>query len=371
MKNNQYQEWKQPPDRGQFQSQDIALAGLARLGVLQFDCNRAFVSIVDGTHQHVIAEATKSGFLENNTSHQAGDGLYHGLKSFDLNWGVAPDTVRFFTKQKLPFESANLNADHARYYVRDLSQDDAHKDRPYVVDWPAMRFYVAVPIRSRTGYILGSYSVVDDRPRSEFGDTEFDSMQDIANAIAQHIEAARLSCRHRRTEMLFKSLTSFVKDHDEFDPAESHSATLNKTSSTPRLKEGENSLSIERPDLAKKLQQTTLQGHGKSFGSSSEKSAETSSMFSNEIESQPSETSFPLPPERPASARSRNFDRRGSASQNAPLIESNPVNESQPSAIQVASKFSKIFRRASVLLQDSMNLDGVLFVDGSSCNAGV
>ncbi|KAL5003041.1 hypothetical protein BDV10DRAFT_180734 [Aspergillus recurvatus] len=364
------------PDHNKRLASDTALTGLARLGVLQFGSNRAFVSIIDEANQHVIAEATSSAFLQDIGKHQANDGLYLGTRRLDLGWGVVPRTIGFFTKRNSePIETDNVIANETRYIVHDFTKEDTFKDRPYVVHWPFMRFYAAVPIRSPGGYVLGSYSIVDDKPRSDFGQAEVECMQDIADAIAQHLETVRLSNCHHRTETLVKSLTTFVKEHDDFDPTESCQITPSQSiSNIPEATERDDHRSSEPPGDSTHNNSDAPEGDGVEPPGPcpSDVTGEGSSLFSKVVASDLTETSFPFrSAERPTSAFSVNGDRRDSMPHNAPTVTDTPTSDLQPSIRETGNKIAKIFRRASILLRDSMDLDGVVFVDASRCNAGV
>ncbi|KAL4736605.1 hypothetical protein BDV11DRAFT_10681 [Aspergillus similis] len=365
------------PDHNKRLASDTALTGLARLGVLQFGCNRAFVSIIDEANQHVIAEATTSIFLQNAGKHQASDNLYLGTRRLDLGWGVVPRTIGFFTKRNPDFiDNENVIANDTCYIINDLTKEDAYKNRPYVVHWPYMRFYAAVPIRNPAGYVLGSYSIVDNKARSNFGDVEVECMQHIADAIAQHLETVRLSYCHQRTETLVKSLTTFVKEHDDFDPTESYQVTPSQsTINIPETTEGGNRGTADTPGDSDRSSPDAAGGDVLEIlgpCSPSDATGEVSSLFSKVIGSEQTEVSFPIrSADRPTSAFSVNEDRRDSVPQNAPAVTDTPTSETQSWIKETVNKTGKIFRRASILLRDSMDLDGVLFVDASRCNAGV
>ncbi|KAL2807823.1 hypothetical protein BJX63DRAFT_439832 [Aspergillus granulosus] len=362
-------------------SPDTALTALARLGVLQLGGNRAFVSIIDEANQHVIAEATASVSLRNVNKHQSNDGLYLGTRSLHLGWGVVPHAIKFFTNRNpsTAVETDNLTANSSRYVVHDLSQEDAYQDRPYVVSWPSMRFYAAVPVRSPGGYVLGSYCMVDNKPRSDFGDTEVETMQEIADAIAQHLEAVRLSHCHWRTEKLVESLTTFVKGHAEFDPTEPYKSTNSRSISVSEPQAGRGQPSKVLNDSHLNVSGTAVDAEGSELHlrplSSSEGTAELASLFSKVTSSEQTELSAPPRFERSASVPSWNGDESRdtvAVPRNAPAVADSPMNDdTQPSATDIANRISKIFSRASVLLRDSMDLDGILFADASRCNAGV
>jgi hypothetical protein len=241
-----------------------------------------------------------------------------------------------------------------------------------------MRFYAAVPIRSPGGYVLGSYCIVDDKPRSDFGDMEVESMQEIADAIVQHLETVRLSHCYRRTETLVKSLTTFVKDHDNFDPTETYQATpMQSVTSLPGNLTGQQLSDTDTPG-DNPLEQSCVTPNGDSSDlnlgpcSPSDGTTELSSLFSKVTGSEQTELSVPVRNiDRPMSPLSVNEDRRDTVPLTAPSVTNCPISEPQPSAISIANSIAKIFSRASILLRDSMDLDGVLFVDASRCNAGV
>ncbi|KAL2796621.1 hypothetical protein BJX66DRAFT_335867 [Aspergillus keveii] len=370
---------EQPDDNNKRISPDTALTALARLGVLQLGCNRAFVSIIDEAHHHVIAEATASVSLGNAHKHQNNDGLYLGTRSLHMGWGVVPQTIKFFTNRNpsTPIETDNLIANSTRYVVRDFTKEEAYKDRPYVVGWPHMRFYAAVPVRSPGGYVLGSYCIIDDKPRSDFGDIEVESLQEIADAIAQHLETVRLSHCHWRTEALVKSLTTFVKDHAEFDPTDPYKPAVPQSLNVFDTQAGDR-LSKASDDSHLNLSSAAFDGEGSEVNlgplSPSEGTAELASLFSKVTCSEQTELSAPPRFERSTSALSWNGDEPRdpvSLPRTAPVVTDRPLNDAQPSATDIANRISKIFSRASVLLRDSMDLDGVLFVDASRCNAGV
>lgn len=150
-------------------AKDITLNALAQLGVFRFDANRCFVSIIDGETRHIIAETTKSVSLRDKNRHKSGDGIYLGARSLDLIWGVCPHTVSLFTGRTTnDIDTSNITANRTRYIIRDFTLDDCFKDRPYIRESPHMRFYADVPLFSASGYVLGSYCIVDDKPRTEF-----------------------------------------------------------------------------------------------------------------------------------------------------------------------------------------------------------
>ncbi|KAJ5777518.1 hypothetical protein N7520_000764 [Penicillium odoratum] len=353
-----------------FLSSDITLNALAQLGVFRLGCNRSFVSIIDRDSQFIIAEATKSVSLRITDQHLPGDGVYLGARRLDLEWGVCPHTISLFTGKDPSFviDTANITANRSRYIIRDFTKEDCFKDRPYVREWPHMRFYAEVPLFSPSGYVLGSYCVVDDSPREEFGDTEVDLLQEISDAIGLHLENTRVVHNHHRAEKLVKGLTSFVQDYAEFDPRE--------VSSDHRLQSTTQDFESDLPDgsderpMTISLPDRSKVGDGPALLSSlTTPSEEPSSLFLHgsatttehtSMNSNPSDRPFPSPGDEKSFNDAMNPKAFNAASQNSML--------SLTDRIPMFDRITTIFARASGLLKDSMDLDGVVFLDAARCN---
>lgn len=378
-------------------AKDITLTALAQLGIHRFNANRSFVSIIDGELQHIIAEATASVSLRDKNRHLPDDGIYLGARSLDLVWGVCPHTIRLFTgREPNDIESGNVTANRSRYIIRDFRAEDCFKDRPYVREWPFMRFYAEVPLFSATGYVLGSYCIVDDKPRTLFGDDEIRDLQEVADAIGQHLENVRIAQAHTRTEKLVKGLTSFVKKHARFDPTEiSNNGLLQSSVSAANIPPKTESESGAKPDpstppspgeiIAPKVDihdpeqsspSTITQTSGPS--SSSTATAEESVFF---LQDQPSVTD-------PSSLHSGFSDRpiilspgeertlADALNLEDPIEDTTPVQNiekdfsrlSLTDISPVSERIAAIYSRASLLLRESMDLDGVACLDACPTN---
>jgi hypothetical protein len=350
-------------------STDITLTALAQLGIHRLACNRSFVSIIDGGNQHIIAEATGSISLRDKDKHLPNDGLYLGAQSLDLIWGVCPHAISVFTGRDMScaIDTDNITANRTRYIIRDLKQEEMFKDRPYVRAWPYMRFYAEVPLYSPSGFVLGSYCVIDDKPREEFSEDEVNTLREVADAVARHLEHVRIVHCHRRSERLIKGLTNFVKDHADFDPRE--------VSNDHRLEAMAvaSNVNTSPPDDSPGPMEATLnQQFGFVTSSSTSLSEQPSPMFFAGPASGSTE---------PSSLNSTVSDRRSSPGEEKSIDEvlkagPQPLEEVSNNASQLSlaestslgERIERIFQRASVLLRKSMDLDGVVFLDAARTN---
>jgi hypothetical protein len=90
--------------------------------------------------------------------------------------------------------------------MSDMSAIDAFKTRPYVAGWPYMKFYAEVPIHSPTGFVIGTYCVVDDKPRESLDKKGLDALNEISSAIMKHLELIQMQHNLQRAGEMVKGL---------------------------------------------------------------------------------------------------------------------------------------------------------------------
>ncbi|KAJ5563431.1 hypothetical protein N7535_008595 [Penicillium sp. DV-2018c] len=339
-------------------SADTTLTALTQLGVYRFGCNRSFVSIIDGEQQHVIAEATASISLRNKDKHQPNDGIFLGATTLDLEWGVCPHVIRLFTGQdtSLVQNTENITADQTRNIIRDFTKEDFYKNRPYVLGWPFFRFYAEVPLYSPSGHVLGSYCVVDDKPRAEFSEEDMAALREIADSITNHLENARIVQFHRRSEKLVKGLTGFVKSHSKFDPT--GSSTQGQIEAfTKKLSLEDSDLPIDQRGMDGILDFSSTRMDTGTSASVSEAAPDSvsgheASIFSQNLCSRSAST-LPSSLSRASSSRA----------DTVPSYTESSTELAAPETVPLTERVAAMFSRASVLLKESLDLDGVIFFD--------
>lgn len=75
---------------------------------------------------------------------------------------------------------------------------------------PHMRSYAEVPLKTQTGSVIGSYCVVDTKPRS-YSPLDIESLTEIADSIMGHLDLLRIKQDHERAQKLVHGLSSFVR----------------------------------------------------------------------------------------------------------------------------------------------------------------
>ncbi|OCL05287.1 hypothetical protein AOQ84DRAFT_323190 [Glonium stellatum] len=167
------------------------------------------ISFFDRKNIYLLAEATRTLSLQTSTGIDPEDNLWWGTSILPKDNAICDYTVRLpveYEKQ----QGGNSN-DITALVINDLSLDERFKDKPYVTGKPYLRFYAGVPIRSPNGHNIGSYCVVDDKPREGISTVERAFMKDMAITVMRHLEMTKIKEDHRRGGIMVRGLGSFVK----------------------------------------------------------------------------------------------------------------------------------------------------------------
>jgi hypothetical protein len=168
---------------------------------------------MDHDNQYILAEATRSVSLNDQSVCDSGDEVYLGARVLDMVWGVCPNTIQVFTAKDghLNIETDLVFANPKQYVMNDLSAIEHYKTRPYVAGWPYMRFYAEVPIHSPTGHVIGTFCVVDNNPRDGLDQKGLDALTEISSAIMKHLELIQMQHNLQRAGEMVKGLGVFVE----------------------------------------------------------------------------------------------------------------------------------------------------------------
>lgn len=190
-------------------SEDRALTAFAQLGALRLNTQRCVISFFDRKHCYILAEATKSLSLHSGQPEFSHDSLYWGNSIFAKEKSICYYTVNLAPViPGLAFE--DLRSIPA-LVVGDLSKDRRFKDFSAVAGQPYSRFYAGVPIRSPRGHNIGTYCVLDDKPRDGLSAHELEFLRDMAGTVMRHLEMTRATEDQRRGKIMVKSLGSFAE----------------------------------------------------------------------------------------------------------------------------------------------------------------
>jgi hypothetical protein len=161
----------------------------------------------------VLAEATRTLSLQADHIHEARDELSVGATTFPREYGLCSHVVDLFSGAETCREPPACDS-HGRpthIIVNDLINDARFQSRPYLKENTFARSYVAVPIFSPDGVVIGAYSVMDDYPMENIGDSELSFLHDMATTVMDYLAVMRVKTHHDHAEQMMKGLGLFVE----------------------------------------------------------------------------------------------------------------------------------------------------------------
>ncbi|RDW91787.1 hypothetical protein BP5796_01181 [Coleophoma crateriformis] len=193
-------------------SYDSALTAYAQLGALRCNAKRGMISVVDQNYQYIIAEGTKTLSLQDGSVVDQDDQLWFGLRTIPRAMGICAKALGQFTMvEDHDGCVSDVLFEPMQFIISDLSKDPRFVNQPFVCGAPYLRFYAGVPIRSPAGYIIGIYSIVDDKPREDFGERDLNVLKDLAATVMDHLVLGTVRGRHYRADRMVKGLGLFVE----------------------------------------------------------------------------------------------------------------------------------------------------------------
>ncbi|APA15360.1 hypothetical protein sscle_14g101300 [Sclerotinia sclerotiorum 1980 UF-70] len=324
------------PDPSKRLRHDPTLTAFAQLGAYRLNTERSFISLMDTHNQYIIAEATRSVSLHTRDLTKPGDEIFLGARILDMHWGICPNTIQIFTaKDDTGNVKTNLvTANQTRYVMNDLAAIEKYKTRPYIAEWPYMRYYAEVPIYSPENIVIGTYCVVDNKPRYEgLDDDGLEILNEIARAIMRHLVLIEKQDHLERGEKMVKGLGFFVAGKSN-------------------LGEG-----LEDCSLNERNPQNECNSRAGDTTGISSMSRKQTDICQTQI------SSVSTPHQAKGSSCLSGFDKPIMMEKNRPSISRSSSAESARQASFASTRLKQLFSRASQLILEAMNLDGVVFVD--------
>lgn len=99
------------------------------------------------------------------------------------------------TPREWSFCDHAMRGDHCMI-VTDATCDQRFRDNPLVVDSPGIRFYAGYPLKSLEGLPLGSFCVIDTKPRENLTAEQLESLETLALAAMGLLEKTRREAQH-------------------------------------------------------------------------------------------------------------------------------------------------------------------------------
>ncbi|KAM7197924.1 autoinducer 2 sensor kinase/phosphatase luxQ [Naviculisporaceae sp. PSN 640] len=364
-----------------FLNADPTLNALVQLGALRLDTDRSFLSFIDRETQWVVSEMTRSHSIR-EWKCVGDDRVWLGVARLEACWGVCPTTMKAFLDETGEWAryGPNIIANRTRYIVNDFRTDPAYAERPYVKEFPWFVSYLEVPLVSRLGYLLGSYCVVDNKLHDFDNDETVGIMNDIAATIMDHLDNVRMRQNLHRSEKLLQGLSAFIGSDPSPAPSVTGSMALSTeirpqsavtpsskaTSSKTPSSGGQAEPSVEeRPPLpANQASSSTVETKASSKSLLGTDFPTTDTPITS-VGDEVSENPMELHSNAGEVAESNTADRLPNQDAQEPVQSAEPLKapESHASGFISSANIKSAFFRAASTIRQTMNMDGLLFVD--------
>lgn len=90
--------------------------------------------------------------------------------------------------------------------------DARFKDNPMVTGTPHIRFYTGIPLRTLSGYAIGTLCIIDLKPRRTLSARDEHNMQDLAALVMDRLEMRRLELARNASQVRFENIANTSPD---------------------------------------------------------------------------------------------------------------------------------------------------------------
>jgi signal transduction histidine kinase len=289
---------------------------------------RVTISLFDQRWQYVIAEATPRLTLAPSAKTADGEGLLLCGTAVPRSQSICSQVV------KRTLEGAQIlgGDDLPLYVINDVSPQFV--ENSYFSNWPHS-FYAAVPIQTSRGIDIGSLGIYGDQPSIELDEVAVALMQDISRTIMEYLSAVRAREGQRRADRMVRGVGSFVEGE----------ASLSGWRDSTNTESFQDSALLAEGAL--NVKQQNIQQHQQS---SSEAPSNITKDDTTQDEGQ--EDQGEVDKAQPVSPHNKR----------SPATDTDTDSESNSA--------KHTFSKAANILRESMEVEGVLFLDASISSFG-
>ena len=282
--------------------------------------------------------------------HDPDDGIFWGTCSVPLRNGMNTQALRI--------------AQGEAAEVRDLSKHEKYRSHTHALNPPYIRSWAGVPLRSPTGFPVGTVSIFDDKPRPDgLSSGEVMFMNDVAVSIVSHLELSRTKAVYERGIKMVKGLSQFMEGRIPRD-GRKRSRGLSKDSKRKRSEPVQLSLSETlMPLRSQDTAELSDQSHMEDVRRTSVHNFTEPDQVSLPIEAAADEVQ--IDELHIDSAKSEQ------TSDHADEILTTTDSIPEQAHEEIVSKdIGKAFRRGARIILDAMDMAGVLFLHASPSALG-
>ncbi|GAM86267.1 hypothetical protein ANO11243_042790 [Dothideomycetidae sp. 11243] len=335
---------------------DTTLAAFAQLGSLRLNAQRCMITLFGQEYEYLLAESTRTLSLQSDTIHDLRDGLWMGTSSYAREHGMSDQVYPEWYK---PLRRRKPSSREDHYYtdgktshwfiVSDL-REHSETHQKFLPRFNAyIRFIAAVPLIARSGRVVGAYAILDAIPRFGVSERELVFMEDMAETVVNHLSAKSDAMQKQCAERLIRGLALFSQGGsslrgwwlDNYDTEKGRSRRQQQIA----LPQGMTREEQADEEMGQTFTQQKREGHARP-------AVTHTATSDNDL---------------PGDVQGRDFEVQSVASHDEPASE--PAAE-RPASFDLERATESLFARASNLLREAMDADGVIFLDAGFAQAG-
>lgn len=197
---------------------DTVLTSIAELIALRLGAPRATISLFDENWQYVVAEATPRLSLAPGAKSADGERLLLRGTAIPRSLSICSQVVTRNDPEASRVQGGQ-GQDLPLFIIDDLSP--RLENNPFFKDWPHS-FHAGVPIQSPRGIDIGVLSIYGDHPGAELDSISQSLMQDASRTIMEYLIATRSREGHRRADRMVRGVGSFVEGEASLSGVSKH-----------------------------------------------------------------------------------------------------------------------------------------------------
>lgn len=203
-----YLRYYQPPDISPHARpllHDPALTAFAQLGVLRIKAQRGVINLSARGREWLLTVVGKNRSVLDDGRCDDPDGAGWPMMGEKKN-GLAPKIIELLCDQDKP------NAQAVPYVLSlNFDTDERFVGHPVHESDPIVKFFLAFPLRTPRGVIVGTYMLIDDKPRDAIPPDDIKWLANMAVTAMEHLEGQRLRAMQDRSERMIKAMGLFVE----------------------------------------------------------------------------------------------------------------------------------------------------------------
>jgi signal transduction histidine kinase/CheY-like chemotaxis protein len=279
--------------------------------------------------------------------------------------------------------SAHGNYRDSVFVVDDLTLHPDLKNRVYVTGFPNGRYYAGVPITSSSGINIGAYCILDDKPRVGISDQDLTFLKDMSATVMTHLETIRALSEREQNNQMVAGLGDFVRNApDSQYKGNSQHEALSATNMPLKSASGDRDTTREfaysipkalADNAVSPLPQTPISSQHNYFDRLQVPDQQGRQHGASELSMPAPKAGPPSPSDDLAKAllRSSPEPRSPQHSRESSVSAGDPSgNQTTPPRRELIDNDQSTYQRAAGIMCQSLNIDGVAFIDMSISSFG-